>query len=467
MKFTLGECSEWISGELHGDWDLGFAHIFADSRLCQPPSLFVGITGPNFDGADFIKDAVANGAVAALVADKDALHGLPGIVCDDPIAALGRMAKAYRAKMDIPWVAVTGSNGKTTTRELLKCILEAKGSVACSVRNYNNRIGVPLSILSAPEDSWAGVIELGTNAPGEIEELSEILNPTIGIITSIGSSHLAGLKTVKGVAEEKSKIFEQLPEDGLAVFPADCQYRNIVEEKICQCAKPFSVDDESGSNGDISATDIICSEDGLAFKAWDTEFNVSVSGRHNVGNVLSAVVVADWLGITPSESAEKLKGFHCVSGRMNIIRIGQLTILDDTYNANPESMCAAVKFLCEIPARRRVCFVGYMGELGEQSEKLHRELGYLMARSGIDLLVTMGQDTVSLAESASTRAAGCKVHYFPSVTAVLPKIIDFIQPDDTILVKGSRKAKMERVVKVIADHFAKNKGDSGRKADNA
>lgn len=454
MEFSLGQCAEWASGELVGDWDLKFKYIVADSRLCKPESLFVAIPGPNYDGADFVQDAANKGAVAAIVSDKESLHGLPGIVCEDPISAIGMMAKKFRESTDIPWIAVTGSNGKTTTRELLACILKSKGNIVSSCRNYNNRIGVPLSILSAPEDAWAGVIELGTNAPGEIAELAEILRPDIAIITSIGASHLQGLKSVQGVAEEKAGIFDFLSENGLAVYPSNCQYRGVIDAKNLVRKKTFAME----GNADIVPSDIVCTEDNVSFSAWYTDFNVPVSGRHNINNIMAAIVTADSLGVTPVESAEALKKFKRVSGRLTIKKSGDITIIDDTYNSNPDSMCAAVKFLCDIPAKRRVCILGYMGELGSDSEKLHRECGYLIARSGVDLLLTMGQDTVTLAESASTRSVGCKVHYFPSVTAVLPKLSDFIQPGDTILVKGSRKAKMERIVNILMNIYDDNDG---------
>ncbi len=451
MKFTLRQFAEWSGGELQGDGNISFDYIVSDSRNCIENSLFIAIVGSNHNGNNFIGEATQNGAVASLVSDKERLGSLPGIICKDTITALCKIAKHYRESTNIPWIAITGSNGKTTTRELLNCTLQQKGIVGCSLKNYNNRIGLPLSILSTPQDSWAGIIEVGTNAHGEIEELSEILKPTIGIITSIGSTHLAGLNSVQGVAEEKSKLFEFITHDGLAIYPNDCQYCNIIESKITCNKKTFSTNDNCQS--DIFATEIKNSENKISFNAWNTKFDIPISGEHNIGNILSTIIAADYLGITPEETAKSLISFKRVNGRLNTLKKNKLTVIDDTYNSNPDSMCAAVKHLCKIPAKRRVCILGYMGELGDHSEKLHRECGYMIARCGIDLLISVGQDTVALAESASTRSAGCKVHYFPTVTAVMPKLKKYINNDDTILVKGSRNAKMERIVNIILNMF--------------
>lgn len=463
MKATLGQCAEWVGGRLIGEWDLPIAGVCADSRLAVENALFVGIAGPNFDGNDFVTAAAENGCVAALVRDERFLHGLPGIVVADTISGLGALAAGYRRERQIPWIAITGSNGKTTTREVLACILRSRGPIACSTRNYNNNIGVPLSVLSAPDNAWAGVVEIGTNLRGEIAALARLVQPQVAIVTSIGSAHLEGLGSPKGVAEEKGSLFEVLPSDGLAVFSSEVQYRHVLEERVHCQRRLFSLE----GHGDIFAEGIGVTESGLHFAAWATPFDVALLGRHNVGNVLGAVAAADWIGVTPAEAAAALRGFRPVGGRLCLRKCGPIRVLDDTYNANPDSLCAAIQVLGELPAKRRVAIVGAMGELGPSSARLHRESGYLIAREGVDLVLATGASTVELAEAAATGAASCRVHYFPSVGALLPRLPELVQAGDLVLVKGSRASRMEKVVGRIEHLYGKQEREGCRGTPHA
>ncbi|MFH0910291.1 MAG: UDP-N-acetylmuramoyl-tripeptide--D-alanyl-D-alanine ligase [Planctomycetota bacterium] len=443
MQVALGRCADWVGGRLVGGRELVIERISTDSRVPGPGALFVGIDGPHYKGSDFILQAAANGAVAGMVQSEEELRDLPGIVVPDTTAALGSLARGFRLERNIPWVGITGSNGKTTTREMLACILRRRGPVAASLRNYNNRIGVPLSILAAPDDAWAGIIEIGTSAPGEVAELTRILQPTVGILTTVGCGHLEGLGDIDGVMREKGALLEALPKTGLAIYPAETRCKYYFASRLACPAKHFS---HERRDADLMAEGVICDEKGIRFRAWQTAFDIPALGRQNVSNALAAVAAADWLGVRPAEASEALRAFQPIPGRMGLERAGTLRILDDTYNANPDSLCAAVRFLAEVAAKRRVAVVGTMGELGPASELLHRRCGHLMARAGLDLILSVGVGTVALAEAASLGAARCRVHYFPSVASLLPRLSTLIQPEDLVLVKGSRMMHMERVV---------------------
>ncbi|MHC4884918.1 MAG: UDP-N-acetylmuramoyl-tripeptide--D-alanyl-D-alanine ligase [Planctomycetota bacterium] len=442
MKLSLEQCAQWCGGRLVGDPSIVVSGVAADSRLAQPGNLFVGIKGPNFDGNEYVVPARENGAVASMVESEAALKGGSGVVVENGIHALGRLAQAFRNSLDIPWVGITGSNGKTTTRELLACLLKSKGPVAVSTRNYNNNIGVPLSILNAPDEAWAGVIEVGTSAPGEIAALCEILSPTTGVVTSVGRAHLEGFGDSEAVGHEKSAILKALPEDGLAVYPSTCSSVEVLRQASGCRTLEYAV----GEDAELTAEQVTVDSAGIHFFAWETQFNLPLLGEHNIGNALAAIAVADTLGVTPAESAEALESFHAVAGRLAIHEFGSIRVIDDTYNANPESLNAAIETLVTLEGTRKVAIVGSMLELGPDAEQLHRECGHMMARTGIDVVIAVGKETVSMAEAAASSSAGIRVNYFPSATAAFPKLSSLIHPDDLVLVKGSRGSRMERLV---------------------
>jgi UDP-N-acetylmuramoyl-tripeptide--D-alanyl-D-alanine ligase len=463
MRTPLGQCAEWCGGDLFGDRNLEITGICADSRLCGPGDLFVGIAGPNFDGNEYVADAVKHGAVAALVREEGHLNGLPGIVAIDTIAALGSLAYSYRMNRDIPWIGITGSNGKTTTRELLTCILETRGTVASSMRNYNNNIGVPLSILAAPDDAWAGVIEIGTNFPGEVAALAAVLRPEIGILTSVGRAHLEGIGTPQDIAREKASLMEALPDDGLAIYPLNAPHREEIEARVHSNRRTFAVEGDA----DIRAEGIEPTETGARFSAWTIDFDLPLPGQHNVSNALAAIAAADWLGVTPAEAADALQRVEAVPGRLQVKQFGPVRVIDDTYNSNPESLTAAVEVLCGMEARRRVAIIGPMAELGDQSDALHRQAGIFIGQQAVDVLIVCTPRAVGLAEAAATASASCKVHYFPSVSALLPRLKELLQGDDLILLKASRIARMEKAVGRIESIFAGRRRESPKGAEHA
>ncbi|MDR0363197.1 MAG: UDP-N-acetylmuramoyl-tripeptide--D-alanyl-D-alanine ligase [Planctomycetota bacterium] len=451
MKLTLEEIARWCRGSVQPPTakNVTVTGISTDSRTIEAGQLFIAISGLNVDGHKFIRHAAAQGAPAALVRKAGFTPpGMPFIKVRDSLKGLGQIAHGYRWRPPlIPWVGVTGSNGKTTTREILSLILQTKWKVRTSKRNWNNFIGLPLSMLSEPDGAGVAVMELGTNHPGEIARLREILVPTIGIVTSTGSSHLEGFGSSQAVAKEKADIFGWLPQDGLAVYPADDRNADILASAVLHRAATFAL----SGKADAVAENIRLSEAGSTFSVNGLEVRLPLLGKHNVRNFLAAALAARHLGITLEEAATAALHVKPVAGRQQIQHVpGGLKIVNDTYNSNPDSLRAALEIFMDLPNGRKVAVVGDMLELGPESRKLHREAGLIAGMAGIDALLAFGTETVAMAESAQSNAH-IMVRHFPSQNSLLMYLKDYLQPGDWVLVKGSRGMKMENIVNELHD----------------
>lgn len=455
MKLLLEEIASWVGGRvLHSDGKIEVRGVSTDSRMVRKGEIFIALEGPNFDGHDFVGDAMREGAVAAIVHREDALGHHPGILVSDTLQALGDFAHRYRWHGHlIPWVAVTGSNGKTSTRRMITTILETRGVVCAPTDNFNNLVGLPLTILRCPSDAWVGVLEMGTSRRGEIARLTAIATPTIGVVTCVGHAHLDGLGSLEGVAQEKAAIFSRLPRDGVAIYPAKDPYVGILTSTIHGNRASFAL--ESGA--DMVAEDVQVSLEGTRFRVRGVDFFIPLLGAHNAANCLAALLVAEHLKIGLKECAEALRNMQPVKDRLQCIHAGPITILDDVYNANPDSLRTAVDFLVSIPAERRVVIIGDMLELGRDSMALHRKAGKWLNRKGIDVICAVGKETLPLAESAAFASARTIVRHFRSVQALDNYLPSLIRPGDLILVKGSRGMKMERVVKTLQSLSFENK----------
>ncbi len=448
MTITLRTIAGWTGGQLVGeDVDRAVRGFSTDTRTLRRGELFIALRGDELDGHDFLAQALGKGACGAVVDRPDVLHGWPGVQVADTLQALGDLAHHFRWEQRlIPWIAVTGSNGKTTTREMLRRILRTRGTVAVPPRNYNNLIGLPLTILGAPEDAWAGLVEMGTNAPGEIARLTEIATPTISIVTNIGSAHLAGLDSEENVAREKATVFSRLPEDGLAILPAGSPYAGQLREQVTGLCATFGVEEPA----DLVAEDVQFDAEGVSFRARGVAFRLGLLGRHNVANCLAALLAADHLGVGLEESAEALQRMKPIDGRLQVLRMEHFTVINDAYNANPDSLRSAVDVMEAFdPSVRRVVVIGDMLELGERSRALHREAGLFLASKGIDVILAVGREAVPLAEAAASASARSVVRHFGTLAALLRKDERYVQPGDLILVKGSRGMHMEDVIKTL------------------
>jgi UDP-N-acetylmuramoyl-tripeptide--D-alanyl-D-alanine ligase len=440
-----------------GDLKKHVVGVSTDTRTLQPKQLFVALSGENFDGNRFASQAVAKGASMLLLrgAPGDAIPDLNGDVpiawhCD-PRRALGDLAAAHRAKLSAHVLGVTGSCGKTTTKnilcELLKGVWE-KGVVA-SPASFNNDVGVPHTLLLADASTKALVVEMGTNGPGEIARLARIARPTGAIVTNIGPAHLEGLGTVEGVAREKSDLFAALSRDAFAVLNLDSRYHEHLRDATVARVITISVDGE----GEFNATDLHFEGGFTTFRLNGREIALPLLGKHNVSNLLAALAACRGLGLELDAVLPSIARLTGGRQRMERHVIGDLTVIDDSYNANPDSARAAVRVLSGLHGHaRRVFVLGDMLELGPTAPELHHKLGEEVARAGVDLFVLIGE----LAECAAAGAlvAGMpksRVRHFASVEDAEREFPELLQKGDVALIKASRKMSLERLTRRLAE----------------
>ena len=444
----LSQAAQVLGGTLVGQ-DVEFTAVSSDSRSIAAGDLFVALKGEHFDGAKFVGMAAQNGAVAALVNQDSGFGmqdaGMPILLVEDTRKALGQLAAYWRAQFAIPVVALTGSNGKTTVKEMLASILrEATGdadSVLATQGNLNNDIGLPLTLLKLRATHRYAVIEMGMNHPGEIDYLTRITRPDVAVITNAASAHLAGLGSVEAVARAKGEIFSGLKGDGAAVINADDQYAPLWRE----LAQPHRVIDFAL---DAPAAVSAC---------WDvTEFGIQmeivapegeagvklrVPGAHNARNALGAIAAALALQVSLSAIVSGLEKFGGVPGRLQRKPgRGGAVVIEDTYNANPASMSAALKVLAQAPGNR-IFVMGDMGELGAYEERFHAEVGAAARKLGIQRLLALGG-----LSRAAAREFGTGAQHFDSVEELCAVLERELATGTTVLIKGSRFMKMERVV---------------------
>ncbi len=447
---TLSQAAAAINASTQGQ-DVTFSAVTTDSRAVAQGDLFIALQGERFDAHDFVSQAIAQGAAAALVsraeAEKrgDEWESLPLILVDDTRLALGRLAAFWRSRQNIKLVAVTGSNGKTTVKEMLAAMLRTAAgneAVLATQGNLNNDIGMPLTLLKLRTQHQFAVIEMGMNHPGEIGYLSKIARPDVALINNAGAAHLAGLGSVADVARAKGEIFSGLAADGIAAINADDAFAPLWKELAQGHAMiEFGLDHPA----QVSATCQLGALDSqltLRTPAGECHTTLPVPGLHNVRNALAATAAATALGIGLEAIAAGLAGFGGVKGRLQR-RPGLhgATLIDDSYNANPASVKAAIAVLAAMPGRK-ILVLGDMGELGPDAAELHRELGTAAKQAGVDILFCHGDICRATAE-----AFGADAWFFERIEELLADLENLLAPDVTVLVKGSRFMQMERVVK--------------------
>ena len=417
-----------------------FSGVSTDSRRIESGDLFVALAGPRFDGHDFVMQAAERGAAAALV-ERELDVALPQIVVDDALAALGRLAAAWRSQFSLPLVGVTGSTGKTTVKQMLRAILSECGDVLATEGNLNNEIGVPLTLLRLGEQHRYAVVEMGANHAGEIATLAAIAKPTIGLITNAGAAHLEGFGSIEGVVESKGEMYAGVVDGGICVINGDQPWaeewrqRAGVRRKIM-----FGI----AAAHDFHATgDIQESESGIAFVMHTPDGAVDVHlplhGRHNVMNALCAAAAGWAAGANCDAIADGLAKVVNVGGRMHIERLDNgVVLVDDTYNANPLSMRAAIDWLAS-GGRRGWLVMGDMGELGADAEVMHAEVGAYAAECGIERLYCLGP----LSRAACTAFGSTRS--FTDVDRLVDAVVADFEDGVTVLLKGSRAARMEKV----------------------
>jgi UDP-N-acetylmuramoyl-tripeptide--D-alanyl-D-alanine ligase len=431
--------------------------VVSDSRHVEPFSLFIAIKGEKHDGHDHLSDAAGKGAVAALVSEppKHAHPNLHLIGVDDTRRAMGRLATFVRKQLQSRVIAVAGSNGKTTTKNLIDAVLRPhlKGSI--SPKSFNNDIGVPLAIFPADPSQDYLVLEVGTNHHGEVKVLSEMALPDMAVITNVGAEHLEGLGDLDGVRREEASIVTGLnPRGCLIVNGDDAGLVALVSRYPGQTIK-FGL---NITGNDLFATDIECTATGTHFNLNGNprrRLFVPLLGRHSACNALAAIAVARRMNIAEEAIIQSLASAAQVDMRLHLSKVNGVTVLNDAYNANPNSTRAAIETLVALPAKgRRVAVLGDMLELGKQSDAYHRETGVLAANSNLDLLICVGKSAQLIA--ASAKAAGMEaVVTYPDATAAARAITRRVRGSDLILLKGSRSIGLEAVARAIEERDRK------------
>jgi UDP-N-acetylmuramoyl-tripeptide--D-alanyl-D-alanine ligase len=452
IPVSLSWVAEKVEGKLiqADSADITVQGVSTDTRTIAPKDLFIALAGPNFDGHKFVDQALELGAVAVIVS-KPLNTDIAQILVQDTTLALGLLGAAVKAKVAPKTVAITGSSGKTTVKEMVAAILSRRGKVLATKGNFNNEIGVPLTLLRLTQEDEFAVIELGANHLGEIAYTTNLVKPDVATIVNAAAAHLEGFGSLLGVARAKSEIFKGLSDKGLAILNADSQFYAFWNGKLrTDNVHTFSTEKAA----DFTAEDVILGLDGCAqFELHTPEGNISVSlslpGTHNVSNALVAAGLAMSVGATLQDVKEGLRFMPHVSGRLEVKQLtNQVKILDDTYNANVASVNAAIDLLASF-AGRKVLVLGDMGELGEKARYYHEKVGEYALEKGIDELFTLG----ILSQSASEVFASKGKHFnqLECLVAHLNEQVSYEQRDISILVKGSRSAHMERVVTALED----------------
>ena len=444
----LGEQGCRVSGNPEGSIE----RVSIDSRGECGGALFVALEGESSDGHIFCGDAVERGAVALLVSrlKSEAAEGSGAraiFAVDDTLAALQALAASYRVMVDPSVVAITGSTGKTGTKDFIASILSKRFNIHATPGNLNNHIGLPLTLLGMEGGEDVLVTEMGANHAGEIEALARIARPDVGVVTNIGPGHLEFFGSLEGVARAKAELIEALPEQGTAVLPADDEFFEFLRGRTAAQVLSFGF----GEGADWKISDLARGSDGYRFSLRDTEIAIKRFGKHHILNASAAAAACSVLGSTTDEIAAGIAETALSRDRGALYDIGGITIIDDTYNSNPASLKAAVEALLEMEARGGKWLVlGDMLELGERSAELHRQAGEMCGKAGVDGILTIGEATVELNRAASEqRKAPKRISHFLDAATLAAYLDAHLMDGDIVLVKGSRGMKMEEVIEAV------------------
>ncbi len=446
MMMHLSDAAVALNAK-HVGADVQFDSVGSDSRNVKAGQLFVALKGENFDGNTFADEAIKKGAAAVMLSDS-AVEVQPALFVQDTRLALGELAKYWRSKFDAPVVAITGSNGKTTTKEMLTAILSvaAKGSdkVHATYGNLNNDIGVPLTLLKMQASHKYAVVEMGMNHLGEIDYLTHIAKPNVAVINNVGSAHIGELGSRANIALAKGEIFSGLQADGVAVINADSEYaadwlalnanRKVVTFGLSQQA------DVTANYQELQGVSLMS----LGTPNGRVAFKLKVQGAHNISNALAASTAAFALGVSNADIAKGLENFSGVYGRLELKAAchGAL-LIDDTYNANPDSMRAAIDVLAKY-AGEKILVLGDMGELGFEAKNMHTEIGAYAKAAGLTTLYCLGELSIEMVKSF-----GVGAQHFSSPEEIAEAVLPQLASSTTVLVKGSRFMQMERVVNLL------------------
>ena len=457
MKMMLSDCADAVQGKLIGD-DVVVTDVSIDTRAIKPGQLYIAIKGHNFDGNEFVAQAEQAGALAAIV-QKGVKSSLPHIVVDDTRLALAELAGAWRRSLEargneaLSVVGVTGSNGKTTVKEMVAAILTINNPVLFTQGNLNNDIGVPLTLLRLNEQHRYAVIEMGANHAGEIAYTSHYAQADVAIITNAGAAHIAGFGSLDGVAKAKGEILETLKKDGIAVINHDDDYFGYWQS-VAGNRRVLSFGLHSGADVTANAikTEISNNAFATAFELVTAQGSVDISlklaGQHNVANALAATAASLALGLDLKQIKQGLESVKPVTGRLQplVSRLGNI-VIDDTYNANSASLKAGLDVLANFKGKSWLV-LGAFGELGSDSPKMHEEMGALIKASGVVRLLAVGADSKN-----TVQAFGSGATFFEQQQDLIATLKQELEGDETILIKGSRAQHMENVAAALVENF--------------
>jgi len=452
---TLEETAKFSGGSISvGDPNAQTSRISTDSRTLGSGDLFVPLRGENFDGHQFIAQAAERGASGAMVDQKwsgDAPAGFALIRVADTLAGYQALAANYRKTLPLKVVAITGSNGKTSTKDFVAAALAKKFRVTKTEGNFNNHVGLPQTMLAANRDDQMAVWEIGMNHPGEIAPLAKLAVPDVAIITNIGVAHIEFMGSREGIAEEKGALAEAVAPGGVVILNADDPFTGMIARRTRARVVLAGIE-----NGSVRATDISQHSTGSEFTilegAHRCRAQLPVPGIHMVQNAMLAVAAGRAFGLSLEECAAGLASTPLTKARLQIRQIGGIQFIDDSYNANPDSMKAALRTLIELDAEgRRIAVLGEMGELGEESERGHREVGECAATVQVDELIAVGSAGATIIARGAEKAGLKKTTAVGSPREAASILEKNAAPGDLILIKGSRSARMERVMEEFAN----------------
>lgn len=446
---SLGQLAKFAGGSLAArETNATISRVSTDSRTLQPGDLFVPLRGENFDGHKFIQQAVERGASGAMVEQNwkgETPAGFALIRVADTLIGYQTLAASYRQSLSLKVIAITGSNGKTSTKDFVAATLARKFRVTKTEGNFNNHVGLPQTMLAASREDEIAVWEIGMNHPGEIAALAKLAAPNVAIVTNIGLAHIEFMGSREAIATEKGSLAEAVGADGTVILNADDPFSEQIAGRTR--ARVIFAGIEKGS---VRATDVSQSPGGSEFtileEAHRCRAQLPVPGVHMVQNAMLAIAAGRAFGLSLEDCAVGLASTPLTKARLQIREIDGIRFIDDSYNANPDSMKAALRTVIELEADgRRIAVLGEMGELGQESEQRHREVGEAAAKFALDELISVGAFGAAMAEAA--RAAGLeKSVAVDSQQAAAKLLSDNAAPGDLILVKGSRSARMERVL---------------------
>ena len=474
MLYSLSDICDAVAGKTLLNSETGVKSVCIDSRLASDGALFFAINGERVDGHNYLLSAAENGAVAAVVSKepegqlldklKDLNFGV--IMVEDSVKALSKLSAWHRSNLDVKVVGVTGSAGKTTTKDMTTSVLRKGFDVISTRGNYNNEIGVPLTLLSIEEHHQVAVVEMAMRGFGQIKELCEYAKPVIGVITNIGDSHIEFLKSRQNIAKAKWELVEAIPIQGYAVLNGDDEnLLSLIGSANCQVVL-YGIEN---LENDVRATDIVQKPDGTSFRVYvsdkvraicpqtegfeSCEFFVPLPGRHNVLNALASVTTGLLMGIGRELIAEGLFDLVRSPMRMSFIEgRGGYTVIDDSYNANPPAMKCALDAMKDFSGeRRKVAILGGMVDLGDYSDEGHRKVGEHVISTGVDLLITTGELGSKIADAALDLGMGCdRVFRCRDNDEAVQTAMDVLLPEDVVLIKGSRAIRTDEIVTKLA-----------------